>query len=244
MNDLLIVQEIDFHSAWSRMVHNVLQYGTSITIGSEKEPKPIRERAAIIELTWNAIKQIENHEIHPQFPFKLVKQYVEEFTYKSQEEYEKNPLKQFAYTYFDRLTTYKVMKEHRYGIYDQLKELQLCLDTQITSGISSNRCQAITWQVMEDNVSDSPPCLQRIWCHHVGNQKVDIHLDWRSRDLYTAWQVNLIAIIQMLNTYVIQPNECEIERIIESVDSLHIYDSDRAMAKDVKITQISPMMRR
>ena len=243
MNKLLIMQETDFHSAWSRMVHNVLQYGTSITIGSEREQKPIREVTATIELTGNAIKQIENHEIHPQFPFKFIKQYVEEFTYEYQKEYEKDPTKQFVYTYFDRLTSYNIMTGPRYGVYDQLKELRRCLETQVTSGISSNRCQAITWRVRDDNMSDSPPCLQRIWLHHVGN-KVDIHLDWRSRDLFTAWQVNLIAIIQMLNTYVVRPNDCEIGRIIESVDSLHIYDSDRVMAEATKITQVNPMMRR
>ena len=244
MNKLLIMQETDFHSAWSRMVHNVLQYGTSITIGSEREQKPIREMTATIELTGNAIKQIENHEIHPQFPFKFIKQYVNEFNYEYQKEYEKDPEKQFTYTYFDRLTTYGVMTGPRYGIYNQLKEMQRCLKTQVTSGISSNRCQGITWRVMEDSKSFSPPCLQRIWCHYVENHKVDIHLDWRSRDLFTAWQANVIAIIQMLNTYVVRPNDCEIVRVIESVDSLHIYDSDSTAAKAVKVAQVNPMMRR
>ena len=244
MNKLLVMQETDFHSAWSRMVHNVLRDGTSITIGSEREQKPIREMAAVIELTGNAIKQIENYEIHPQFPFKFVKQYVEEFTYEYQKEYEKDSTKQFVYTYFDRLTSYNVMTGPRYGVYDQLKELRHCLEIQITSGISSNRCQAITWRVRDDNMSDSPPCMQRLWIHHVGDHKVDIHIDWRSRDLYTAWQVNLIAIIQMLNNYVIKPDDAEIVRVIESVDSLHIYDSDSTAAKAVKITQVSPMMRR
>lgn len=244
MNELLIIEETDFHSAWSRMVHIMLRDGTKIVIGSQAHPKPITEMTTFVSLTGNAIKQIEKYEIHPQFPFKFVDSYANEFTYDYQKEYEKNPSKQFVYTYFERLARSKVMKGTTLAPYDQLIAMCQCLFDQVESGISSNRCQATTWMPMVDTLSPEPPCWQRLWIHHVGDNKVDVHLDWRSRDLFSAWQANLIAIVQMLNKYVIHPNGCKIVRIVEMIDSLHIYESDRTEAEAVKITQVNPLMRR
>ena len=146
MNKIMVMEETDFHSAWSRMVHNVLRDGTKIVIGSKTHPKPI------IEMTAFTSKQIENHEIHPQFPFKFVDAYADEFTYEYQQEYEKDPSKQFVYTYFDRLINYKVMQGSTLGPYDQLSAMWHCLHKQVESGISSNRCQSITWQPMVDTL--------------------------------------------------------------------------------------------
>jgi len=66
-------------------------------------------------------------------------------------------------------------------------------------------------------------CLQRIWIRYLGDQSVEVHLTWRSRDLYTAWQANIVAIIDMLNR----------------ADSLHIYESDKD-AERVKLLPASP----
>lgn len=125
---------------------------------------------------------------------------------------------------------------------DQIEWLRQNLAEQKETGISSNRCQAITWQPKIDLGNVSPPCLQRIWIRYLDGNDVEVHLSWRSRDLYTAWQANIIAVIDMLNREVIHPNGCRIAKLVDKSNSLHTYDSDEYGAGKVKSPQINPQM--
>jgi thymidylate synthase len=69
---------------------------------------------------------------------------------------------------------------------------------------------------------------------------VDVHFTWRSRDLFTAWQSNIICLTEMLNREVVKPNNCRIVRIIDYSDSLHLYARDIADAKKVSLVPVSP----
>ncbi|MEA3281126.1 MAG: hypothetical protein U9Q68_00965 [Euryarchaeota archaeon] len=228
----ILIQEDDFHNAWARAVRYVLRDGRKITIGDATEPKPIKDACVLFELTGDAIRQIEDRELHPQFPFQHIDPYCEEFTREYLSQYIGKPdQERFSYLYFERLAMY--------GNLDQMGRLRECLTTQIDTGIASNRDQAITWQPRADLGNTSPPCLQCIQIRHLGNGNVDVHLAWRSRDLYTAWQVNIIAIIDMLNREVIHPNQCHIVKLVDYSDSLHIYDSEKE-AKRVKLQPVSP----
>ena len=223
-----IVEETDFHRAWVSAVQMVLMSGADLVIGGAEERKPIKDSCMLIVLEGNAIKQIENRELHPQFPTKKkhLDVYCEEFTYKYLREYYNKPIEeQFSYTYFDRLVAHG---------FDQIECLRYSLGQQISENLTSNRQQAITWLRGDDSGSVSPPCLQRIQIRYIPEGKVDIHLTWRSRDLYAAWQSNVICLIDMLNREVIKPNECEIVRIVDFSDSLHIYKTDIIEAKKVR----------
>jgi len=66
-----------------------------------------------------------------------------------------------------------------------------------------------------------------------------VQTDWRSRDLFNAWQPNIIALMQMLNKYIYLPNKCTIARIIDRCNSLHIYRGDIELAKTI-IAQYLP----
>lgn len=232
---MIIIEDTDFSSAWARAVRRVLLEGTDKVIGDRTERKPIRDVCAVIELTGNAIGQIENHKIHPQFPFRFIDQYVQEYTPEFQEKYmnAENETIKFTYTYYDRLT-------YRADV-NQLITLREGLKEQITTGISSNRNQAITWIPGIDAGHPAAPCLQRIWIRHIKDRGVEVHLTWRSRDLFTAWQANIIAIIDMLNRDVIRPNNCQIVRLIDFSNSLHIYKSDLDAAEKVKLVGVNPM---
>ncbi|HIE30800.1 MAG TPA: hypothetical protein EYP67_00240 [Methanosarcinales archaeon] len=228
----ILISETNFHNAWARAVRHVLRDGKRMTIGDPSEPKPIRDACVLFELTGDAIKQIESHELHPQFPFQHVDHYCYEFTREYLSEYVKKPeQEQFSYLYFERLAMYEDL--------DQIRCLRKCLALQKEAGITSNRDQAITWQPKIDLGSASPPCLQRVQVRYLGDGGVDVHLTWRSRDLYTAWQANIVAIIDMLNREVIHPNQCRIVRLIDYADSLHIYESDKE-AERVKPLPVSP----
>ena len=230
----ILISETNFHNAWARAVRHVLRDGMRLTIGDSSEPKPIRDACVLFELTGNAIKQIESHELHPQFPFRHIDQYCHGFTREYLSEYIKKPEpEQFAYLYFERLAMYEGL--------DQIRRLRECLALQKKVGITSNRDQAITWHPKIDLGNASPPCLQRVQIRYLGGNEdgVDVHLTWRSRDLYTAWQANIVAIIDMLNREVIRPNNCRIVRLIDYADSLHIYESDKE-AEQVKPMPVSP----
>ena len=230
-----MIEGNNFHNVWWKAVHNVIKNGTDLVIGGGEERKPIKDSCMLISLTGNAIKQVEKREIHPQYPFKNVDEYCEEFTREYLEDYIKmDPELRFSYLYFERLAYFK------WGGYDQLTRLCIQLHELIYGNITSNRMQVTTWYPRSDSLSSSPPCLQRIQIRYIPENKVDVHLTWRSRDLYGAWQANVIAIVDMLNREVIKPNGCEIIRIVDFSDSLHIYKTDSEAAKKVKLVPVSP----
>ena len=234
----ILIEDPDFNAAWARAVRAVLREGVDIVIGDSSEPKPIKDVCGIISLTGNAIAQIENQEIHTQYPFVHIDQYCEEFTRTYLAEYVYKPDdERFSYLYFERLAAYELRV-------DQLDRLRVDLEYQIDTGIASNRDQAITWITEIDIISTSPPCLQRMWIRHLGDRRVEVHITWRSRDLYTAWQSNVIALVEMLNREVIRPNKCKIVKIVDYSDSLHIYKSDFDAARKVELVSSSPFDRR
>lgn len=233
------LEERNFHNAWAKAIHAVLRDGPDLVIGGGDERKPIRDSCMLISMTGNAIKQIEAHEVHPQYPFRRVEDYCREFTRPFLDEYYAKPEKErFSYLYFARLARYAPLSEAR--VVDQIALLKDALAQQITQNITSNRAQAITWYVPSDLQRSSPPCLQRIQIRYLPEHTVDVHLTWRSRDLFTAWQSNIVCLIEMLNREVIKPNNCTIVRIIDYSDSLHLYQRDLEDAKQIKVVPVSP----
>jgi len=63
------IEERNFHNAWAKAIHAILNKGTDLVIGGGDERKPIKDSCMLISLTGNAIKQIEARELHPQYPF-------------------------------------------------------------------------------------------------------------------------------------------------------------------------------
>jgi len=231
------IEEKNFHNAYAKAIQAVIREGADLVIGGAEQRKPINDSCMLISLVGNAIKQVENRELHPQFPTKRkhLDVYCKEYTREYVEEYRRmDPEMRFNYLYFERLTHFK------WSDYDQLTKLSEQLHDSIEEYITSNRLQATTWYPRSDSISNSPPCLQRIQIRYIPDNKVDIHLMWRSRDLYAAWQSNVICLIDMLNREVIKPNNCQIVRIIDFSDSLHIYKTDLEEAKKVKLVPTNP----
>lgn len=220
-----VIKETDFHNAWKLALEFILKNKYEISFGDLKNPKKAWDSTQVIWLSGGAIRQIERREIHPDYPFKLVDNYCNELTREYLKNYhKKSDLEKFVYLYFERLVE----------PIDQLAFMNNNLGKQISSGIRSNQCQAITWRSEEDTISGSPPCLQRIQVLWSEPDQVDVRFSWRSRDLFGAWQSNLIALVSMLNTEVIHPNGCKIRSIIDYSDSLHVYITDLEAARNVR----------
>jgi len=231
----ILIEDSDFHNAWARAVRIVLRTGHEMVIGDTNEQKPIHDTTAMFVLTGNAIDQIERHELHPQYQFKSIYEYCNEFTDEFLEQYMmRSDDKQFSYLYYERLVC----------DIDQLEMLRNDLETQKNTDISSNRSQAITWHTTIDGIHTAAPCLQRIWIRYLGDDCAEVHLTWRSRDLYNAWQANVIAIVDMLNREVMEPNNCKIIKLVDYSDSLHIYDSELGSAMCVSMLPTSPHTQR
>jgi thymidylate synthase len=197
-----LVESKDFHDAWVQAISNVLYADYEIEFNGKKA----YDSCQTIILDRAAVLQIERFEIHKLFPFKKAALYAREFTRDYLDDYMFLPRdRQFSYLYFDRIVNY-------HG-FDQIKRINI--------NDCTNRNNIIIWQVEDQQLKD-PPCLQRIWLRRSGNY-VDLHLNWRSRDLFAAWQVNLIGIVHMLYREILRRNGLRIGRIIDQCDSLHIY---------------------
>lgn len=241
------IKSKDFNQAWVEILQNCIR-GKEIIFGDAKNPKKARDTVQDIILEGNAITQILNNQIHPNSPFKLTTQYRNEFNQTFLDDQDaKDPKDRFVYTYYDRFTRYPVesqlIQSHSSSLFHRLiacfvNQPRLCVPTinqltalrrdlkeQIHTGIATNRSQLITWRPSVDIGHPASPCLQRCRVRYEGDLQVSIHLNWRSRDAWGAWQPNLIGIINSIFTEVVQPNNCTIVIIYDVNDSLHIYDT-------------------
>lgn len=161
------------------------------------------------------------------------------------------------YNYVDRLINYpttnidsrndgyfKVDRKPFTSSIDQIKIIKEKIADRIKKGgecIVSNRDEAITWVPERDLfVNEDQPCLQRIqffvYSFPEGDTpgRGEYHVTWRSRDLYAAWNSNMIALVKFLNKEIFEPNNIRIIRVIDFCNSLHIYEGDWEAAKKVK----------
>ncbi len=86
----------------------------------------------------------------------------------------------------------------------------------------SRRAQAITWVPEKDMWADSPPCLQRIWLTVRGG-KLMMHAMWRSRDIFRAMHMNMLAITE-LQRRVAEKLNVEVGAYVDFSNSAHIYE--------------------
>ena len=219
-----LVESDNFSDAWYRMLRNILNQGKHIIHNSESaNPVMTKDGHCIFVLTGEAIDQILNLEIHPDFPTKgqHLNAYLRQFTDDGLEEWKNQPEdKRFEYLYIDRLR-------------DQLNRMYV----KVRAAGINRQTQIITWDAENDMHSGDPPCLQRIWIRVFDPDSecpsVEVHVSWRSRDLYGAWMSNMVGVIYMLTKYVLL-DKFKIVKITDTSDSLHVYDGDISNALAVK----------
>ena len=131
---------------------------------------------------------------------------------------------------------------------DQIKIIRDKICERIKKGgecLISNRDQAVTWVVERDLfVEEDQPCFQRVQFFvysfpiiiedKIIPGKGEFHVSWRSRDLYAAWNSNMVALILFFKKEVFDPNNIEIIRCVDFCSSLHIYEPDWNAAISVK----------
>lgn len=227
----VLVKGDDVIEVWLRLLKYCVQNKSEASFGDENNPKRIgAEICSRVVLEENAVNQLIDgaalgDDLRLPFRRGAIQKYIDEYTLEYIEEQAQLPTghnQKFTYTYYDRFRRYPVGTEK----IDQVSILRENIGRQIKSEIFSNRHQMITWIPEIDIMSSEPPCLQRVWMSRVDTRSVEAHLDWRSRDGYGAWHVNLIAIISMLYRDIALPNGVRITRVIDSCDSFHVYAGD------------------
>lgn len=215
-------EETDFPTAWENAVRFCLKNGYKIDTEYDQESLDMCSR---ITLTGRAIQQIKNRELHKKFPTKgkHLQEYVKQFT----PEFDAS---KFEYTYYDRLTNYPMDNIFTINQLERIKE----------NLSNSRRLQAITWIPEIDNNSGEPPCLQSIQLrvlqepdtdnYMLSRGRVELFLNWRSRDLYSAWMSNIIGIVFMVYNEILD-NKYEIVKVTDYVTIMHIYESDWEVAR-------------
>lgn len=152
----------------------------------------------------------------------------------------------WTYTYHERLLNYNpstdLYAEGRgfllpKGI-DQIEKVIDDLERDITSKGS----QATTWMPSADpGLEGNRPCLQRLWFRALESgedkYKLNMNVDFRSRDLYKAWFMNAHALRDLQSKVANDLSdrigkEVSVGTYRDKSDSLHIYGS---YFKDAKI---------
>lgn len=275
----LIEEKNSFPNAWAQAIREVMKNGTEITFGGkikDKEPpqyekKKAKELDVTIVLEKQALKEAIQGTLHPQFPTKELHKaaYIKEW------ERGYDYIKQgFLYNYENRCEKYighkksvEYLKHKNFNedqvpgievesmqpmIIDQWKLAKEDLLQQIKTGIQSNRNEITIGDPSIDRfeIPDSPPCLRSIWIRWDGKKGIEVKTEWRSRDLFTAWMVNIAGLMSAIHREIIYPishelNDCyEIIQYVDRSKSLHIYEYDWDSANLVKPLPINPQLMR
>lgn len=205
-----------FPGAWEAVVRYCMRNGV---IGDTEYGMPAKSITSKIILNENACKQVHNNVLHPKFPTKEkhLQEYIKQYT----PEYEAS---RFTYTYYDRLTKYPTSN----GEFNQLKYLK-------DNFRNSRRQSIVTWIPEIDAQSDEPPCFQRLQLQKLSEPvnyngmkikgNAEYYVDWRSRDLYGAWQSNLCGIDYMVRNEILG-NDYNVVCIVDNVNIAHVYKGD------------------
>lgn len=141
---------------------------------------------------------------------------------------------QWNYSYHERLRRYDVGTGEKV---DQLKNMVSIIEKKSKEGkdLTNRRFQIITWIPSVDPFILDPPCLQRLHFRLAPNNKegynLNLNTDWRSRDGYKAWFMNVYAMTELQRLISQELTErCGIKigvgRYCDKSDSLHIYGQD------------------
>ncbi|MGB8312267.1 MAG: thymidylate synthase [Halobacteriota archaeon] len=120
----------------------------------------------------------------------------------------------FEYTYLERLV-------EGHGI-DQLEWMREQLAAKRTD---SKRIQAITWIPKIDCFKEeNQPCFQRMWVYAHPNNRLDVHIMYRSWDIFQAYEANINAFLSLIKKELLAPTGLKMGTLCTVGNSMHIYE--------------------
>ena len=223
--------------AWEKAVLAVWDKGLEVKTQYDKPDDPPSRDATVVITIADPFREPRIHKNFPGGPEEL-EAYRQEVVAGIHDHWIDPAAGKWTYTYHERLFAYSPVeniedvKPRR--PFKKVNQIQYIIDCLSQAG-HSRRAQAITWMPTADPGTEHPPCLQRIWCRLVRDERdgewfLNINTHWRSRDLYKAWFMNVYALtdLQRIIAEEISSKRGEsvrVGRYVDISDSLHIYGS-------------------
>lgn len=223
--------------AWEKAMEFVAHSPLKLKFGGSTEIKHALDSQVSIILDNNAINELLNEQWHPSDPFctsERVKLYKQEYK-------EKFDAGAFDYTYRDILEHGFVTKDGAY--INQIEILRNGLQKQIDEQMGSNRNVAVLFNPDVDNFSgNSIPCFNEILVRFESEGYCSVHTTFRSHDLATAWNANMLALTEFVNDEISRACGCKIKYWSEHNYSLHIYEYDIHVYENIKKVSRNPSL--
>ena len=227
--------------AWERAMLFIANSPEKLKFGGGTEVKHALDSQLSIILDKNAVDELLNEQWHPSDPFCSVERIK---AYKA--EYKKGfPADTFDYTYRNILEEGFNFHDNAYGyhIVNQIDILRKGLQKQIDEQMGSNRNVAILFNPVVDNFSGkATPCFNEILVRWEGDKWCSVHTTFRSHDLASAWNSNMLALTEFINEEIVKPCSCKILYWSEHNYSLHIYEYDLHIVNEIVKVNRSPAL--
>jgi thymidylate synthase len=242
--------------AWEKAVLAVWDNGLEIKTQYDKPDDPPSKDATVIVTINNPFAEPRIHKNFPGGPAEL-EAYRQEVVNGIHDHWIDPAAGKWTYTYHQRLFAYcpieNIKDKNPPKPFKKTDQIQYIIDCLSQTG-HSRRAQAITWMPTADPQTEHPPCLQRLWCRLINDNKGSLSLNmnthWRSRDLYKAWFMNVYALTELQKIIAQKISEkinkpVTVGRYVDISDSLHIYGSYfDEVAKEVQKMRQSPFTQR
>ncbi len=221
----LFVQGKNLAEAWEKAVLACWQEGVPIKTEYDKPDDPPSKDCTMM---WMVEDPFAEPRIHRAFPGGLedLEVYRQEVVNGVHDHWIAPEEGKWTYTYHKRLFDYEIEGQ-------TIDQINYIIEKLADAG-HSRRAQAITWHAGLDPLTYDPPCLQRVWCRILPDEKGELVLNmnshWRSRDAYKAAYMNAFAltdlqrmITERISKKIGQP--IRVGRYTDIADSFHIYGS-------------------
>ncbi len=248
----ILIQANGFPDAWYKAIRECLKHGA---INERLYGTPVKTKSIVSMIEVG--NPLQEPMLHEDFPTKelhlkeYIKQWERGYDWKKQG---------FEYNYMARLigyprtdidsdnSGYYKIKQIFTNVIDQISVIREKIENRIAKGgecYVSNRDQVTTWVPERDLfIDEDQPCMQRIQIFVYSFPRLDgdilihgkgeFHVDWRSRDLYGAWNSNMVGLTLMLKREIFEPNNIKLIRCIDHCSCLHLYQSDWDDAEKIK----------
>jgi thymidylate synthase len=221
----LFVQGRTLPEAWERAVLECWNKGAAVKTEYDRPDDPPSRDCTMM---WVAEDPFAEPRLHRAFPGGLedLEVYRQEVVEGIHDHWIAPEEGKWTYTYHKRLFAYDIEGQ-------TVDQVDFIVKKLAQAG-HSRRAQAITWNVKLDPPTNDPPCLQRVWCRLLeddrGGLVLNMNTHWRSRDAYKAAFMNVFALTDLQRTIaerigasVRQP--VRVGRYADITDSFHIYGS-------------------
>ncbi len=222
--------------SWELSVLACWDYGAMVSTHYDREGDPPSKEATIMVRIDNPFNEPR---IHKNFPggIEKLEEYTQEVIKGIHDSYINPKAGKWTYTYHDRLFNYNfsvgLKKENMGHLLDTGINQIIDIITELKRDTTSKAAQATTWNPGADiKMPGDRPCLQNLWARILrdkeGQAFLNLNTDWRSRDLYKAWPMNVYAITNLQKKLAEDLSaelneEIKVGSYIDKSNSLHIY---------------------